>query len=107
MKVNSGLRLNVSEEARQAERFNQNRVEGNLFDDNQQPVVGTDNPLFGTSNPAEIEVPPATIGALLSTFADEVIAMFSSDIGEPTEPDEKDNPDERVTESESTASFTA
>lgn len=107
MKVNSGLKLNLSEEARQAERFNQNRVEGNLFDENQPPAASTDTPLFGTQNPAEIEVPPATIGALLSTFADEVIAMFSSDIGAPNEPDEQDDPDERVTESESTATFTA
>lgn len=107
MKVNGGITLNVADELKQAERYNQNRVEGNLFDESQPPATGTDSSLFGTSDPTGIDVPPATIGALLSTFADEVIAMFSSDTGEPTEPDENDDPDERVTESESTASFTA
>lgn len=106
MKVNGGLTLDLSKELELAGNYNQNRVEGNLFDDAPQ-TLATETPLFEGTNPAEIDVPPATIGALLSTFADEIIAMFSSDADIDTEPDEKENPDERVTESESTTSFTA
>ena len=107
MKVDGGVKIDVRNELEQAGKYNQNRVNDNLFDTQQQPVSGTDNNLFTSTNPADIEVPPATIGALLSTFVDDVIAIFTSDEGSTSEPDENDNPDERVTESNSTASFTA
>ena len=107
MKVDSSVKIDVRNELEQAGRYNQNRVDSNLFDETQPTATNFDNNLFTSTNPADIEVPPATIGALLSTFVDDVIAMFSSDEGSTSEPDESDNPDERVTESNSTASFTA
>ena len=107
MKVDGSFKINLSEELEQAGKYNQIRVNDNLFDAQQQPVSGTDNNLFVGTNPADIEVPPATIGALLSTFVDDVISMFNSESDISSEPDENDNPDTRVAESSGTASFTA
>ena len=107
MKVDGGFKINLSEELEQAGKYNQNRVDSNLFDETQPTATNFDNNLFTSTNPADIEVPPATIGALLSTFVDDVIAIFTSDEGTTSEPDENDNPDERVAETSSTTSFTA
>ena len=107
MKVDGGIKINIGDEQKQAERLNQGRVEDNLFNSTQTPTTGDDGTLFFMTNSSEIEVPPATIGALLSTFVDDVIAMFSSDENVTSEPDENDNPDEKVAETSSTTSFTA
>ena len=64
MKVNSKSGINVLDEITEEEKYSQNTV---------------NNRLFVIANRTDIVVPSATIEALLSTFVDDVVAIFNSD----------------------------
>ena len=84
---------------------NNNRTDDFLFEEGNKPNVVVQ---ANVTEPIEPGSTPTIIGALLSTFADEIIGILGGDTSEDVEqPDE--NVDERVTETagSGTTSFIA
>ena len=103
MQVNR-LSLRLQGELKEATNYNDKRTEDVLFtNQTQQPTPVKQPADFGQTDLSDLPITPAIIGNLLSSFADEIISIFGSDIPSlPSEPAPENNPNERVTASTGT-----
>ena len=104
MQVNR-LSLRLQDELREATNFNTKQTEENLFQNQLQQVQQQNvrQQSFESMDLSDLPVTPTIIGNLLSSFADEIINVFGSDVpAQSPELPPENNPNERVTSSSGT-----